>query len=164
MSARDWNDLERRVDEAIDALNDERTPDLESDEEMALLDTLRVVRRLREPADPEARFEDRLVDRTLAGAASPSLVSFPNGSGAGHLQVSGTTVRRSPRRTRLLLGQVAAVLRLMGVFVLATASSSRACISSADAATSPCRSRQTFTICCRTERKLPRPSPGHTNC
>ncbi len=120
MSARDWSDLERRLDDAIDALNNEQAPDIEGDDdELLLLDTLRVVRRLREPAQPDAGFENELVEQTLAGAVTPGLVSFPNGSGAGRLQGPGTTVRPSSRRYRLLLGQIAAVLRLIGVFVLA---------------------------------------------
>ncbi|HYI15196.1 MAG TPA: hypothetical protein VEX37_07375, partial [Thermomicrobiales bacterium] len=120
MSARDWSELERRLDDAIDALNRERVPDLEQgDDEELLLDTLRAVRRLRDPAEPDAGFDDRLVERTLAGAMMPSLVSFPNGSGSGHVRGTAITVRSSSRRYRLILSQIAAVLRVVGVFVLA---------------------------------------------
>jgi MFS family permease len=120
MSARDWSELERRLDDAIDALNGERVPDLEQgDDEAQLLDTLRTVRRLRDPAEPDAGFEDRLVERTLAGAATPSLVSFPNGSGASHPPSVGAVSRPTSRRYRLILSQIAAVLRVAGVFVLA---------------------------------------------
>jgi hypothetical protein len=119
MSARDWSDLERRLDEAIDALNNEQAPGIEGDDASQLLDTLRAVRRLRDPAEPDAEFEDRLVDRTLVGAATTSLVSYPNGSGASYPPPAGSANRLSPRRFRLILSQIAAVLRVVGVFVLA---------------------------------------------
>jgi MFS family permease len=120
MSARDWSELERRLDDAIDALNRERVPDLEQgDDEAQLLDTLRTVRRLREPVEPDAEFEDQLVERTLAWAATTSLVSYPNGSGASQPPAAGLVSRPSMRRYRLMMSQVAAVLRVVGVFVLA---------------------------------------------
>ena len=98
MSARDWSELERRLDDAIDALNGSESPALQGDDEAQLLDTLRTVRRLRDPAEPDAGFEDRLVERTLAGAATPSLVSFPNGSGASHPPPAGAVSRPTSRR------------------------------------------------------------------
>lgn len=119
MSARDWSDLERRLDEAIDALNNEREPDMYGDDEPLLLDSLRTVRRLREPAEPDVEFEDRLVERTLARATPSSLVSYRNGSGPSHPPAADTVAGSSSRRYRLLMSQVAAVLRLIGVFVLA---------------------------------------------
>lgn len=119
MSERDWSDLERRLDDAIDALNDERAPELEHDDERRLLDTLRVVRRLREPVEPDAGFADRLVERTLAGASTTSLMSFPNGASDAQPATATQPVRLMSRRYRLILSQIAAVLRVVGVFMLA---------------------------------------------
>ncbi|MDQ3549246.1 MAG: hypothetical protein M3439_10570 [Chloroflexota bacterium] len=120
MSERDWSDLERRLDDALDALNDERAPDLgNEDDELSLLDTLRVVRRLREPVEPDAGFADRLVATTLAGASTASLLSYPNGTGEKPTATIATPVRLTSRRYRLVLSQIAAILRVVGVFVLA---------------------------------------------
>lgn len=119
MNERNWSDLDRRLDDAIDALNDERAPEAASDDDdQALLDTLRVVRRLRGPGAADAGFEDRLVSQVIASASDTRLVSFPNG--AGDLHYPGTTapVRPSSRKYRLMLSQIAAVLRVVGVFVL----------------------------------------------
>ena len=120
MSERDWSDLERRLDDAIDALNEERAPTLEhGDDESELLDTLRVVRRLREPAEQDAGFADRLAERTLEGMSTASLLSFPNSVSAARPETVSIPVRLTSRRSRLILSQIAAVLRVVGVFVLA---------------------------------------------
>lgn len=119
MSERDWSDLERRLDDAIDALNEERAPDLTDDDELLLLDSLRLVRRLREPAEPAAGFADRLVERSLAGSSTTSLVSFSNGASAQQPETVIAPVRLTSRRYRLMLSQIAAILRVVGVFVLA---------------------------------------------
>ncbi len=120
MSERDWSEPDRRLDDAIDALNDERAPDLgRDDDELALLDTLRVVWRLREPVDPDAGFADELIERTLAGVSASSLVSHPSGVSDVPPPTVVAPVQLSSRRSRLLLSQIAAVLRVVGVFVLA---------------------------------------------
>jgi len=120
MSERDWSDLDRRLDDAIDALNDAHAPDFgRDDDELSLLDTLRVVRRLRVPVEPDTAFEDRLVAQTLAEASTASLVSYPNGAGETHQTDVTVPARLTTRRYRLIMGQIAAILRVVGVFVLA---------------------------------------------
>lgn len=120
MSERDWADLDRRLDDAIDSLNDEHTPELAyDDDELALLDTLRVVRRLREPAEPDVAFEDELVSRVLAGTDSAALVTFPNGVVGPLPMTTGPSASTRRRQYRVLLSQIAAVLRVVGVFMLA---------------------------------------------
>jgi hypothetical protein len=120
MSERDLIDLERRLNDAIDALNEERAPTLdEVDDEADLLDTLRVLRRLREPAEPDAGFAERLIERSLEGMSPARLLSFPNGISAELPAKTSAPTRPTTRRHRLILSQIAAILRVVGVCVLA---------------------------------------------
>ncbi|MGH9174833.1 MAG: hypothetical protein ACRD1H_10765, partial [Vicinamibacterales bacterium] len=91
----------------------------DDDDEQALLDTLRVVRRLREPAEAEEEFESSLVRQTLAAFETASLVSSPNGVSEQTLPPRQPIELGQRRRVRFALAQIAAVLRVVGVFVLA---------------------------------------------
>jgi hypothetical protein len=120
MSERDWRDLDRRLDDVIDALNDERAPEPALDDDDAeLIETLRMVRRLRPPTDPEERFAELLIERTLAGLEPSSLTAFPNGAVEPLPFDLPTAVLSRRRRLRIVLAQIAALLRVVGVFVLA---------------------------------------------
>lgn len=112
---RDWASLDEQLDRAIDALNDEQSPEQTDDVELALLiDAARLARQLREPetwAAPDAAFPARLLEVVANG---PALIQ-PNGHVASEL----VPVRIPRRRGRLLLAQLAAVIRAVGVCVLA---------------------------------------------
>lgn len=119
MSERDWDDLDERLDRAIDALNAERAPDQSEDDDPQfgeLVDTARLIRQLREPAEPGDDFPDRLAAAVAARAAGERAATIlPN----GHVPPARRPADLSRWRTRLLLAQLAAALRVVGVCVLA---------------------------------------------
>jgi hypothetical protein len=116
----DWSELDERLDRAIDALNDEQSPRaFEDDPVLAeLIDTARLARRLREPdepAEPDAEFPARLIELMASGPAFPDPpFIMPNGHRAESLEPTPIT-----RRSRFVLVQLAAVIRAIGVCVLA---------------------------------------------
>ena len=119
MNERDWGELDERLDRAIDALNAEHAPEqAEGDDPQfaELVDTARLVRRLRAQPEAEADFPARLARAVVAqasGTVAPTIL--PN----GHVEMARRPVDPSRRRVRLLLVQLAAVLRVIGVCVLA---------------------------------------------
>ena len=119
MSERDWGELDERLDRAIDALNDERAPDQSADDDprlVELVDTARLVRRLRASAEPDDDFPDRLAAAVTAQATgNVETTILPN----GRVELARRPVDLSRRRARLLLAQLAALLRAIGVCVLA---------------------------------------------
>jgi hypothetical protein len=116
---RDWRDLDKRLDEAINALNDERAPILfEGDDPdlVELIDTARIVRHLREPAEPDDDFPDRLVAAVATRAVTHDNTALvPD----GRVEMARQPVVLPRGRSRVLLAQLAAVLRVIGVCVLA---------------------------------------------
>lgn len=115
MSERDWRDFDDQLERAIDALNAEHAPEVDDPELLDLLDTARMVRRLRPPAEPDDGFAERLIGAVVEPG------SHLNGS------VTATDLRHtrplrviqlSERRGRSL-ALVAAALRTIGVCVLA---------------------------------------------
>lgn len=120
MSEKDMTQLDRRIDRAIDELNSERPPVVFEDDDQEftnLVDTARVVRRLREPAWPEDDFAD-----TLAGSLQRHLAAEPVGV---HHYANGRVVILPPptvlntRRLMTLRLIAAAMIRTIGVGVLA---------------------------------------------
>jgi len=115
MSARDWRDLDDRLERAIDALNEERAPASDDPELLDLIDTARLVRQLRPPAEPDAGFAERLVDAVSAsGTRQNGLTASEDLRQTRPLRI----VRLSERRVRSL-ALVAAALRAIGICMLA---------------------------------------------
>jgi hypothetical protein len=115
MSNRDWHELDQRLDRAIDALNAEHAPESAGDDASLedLIETARVLRRLREPAEPDEAFADRLVEAVAATRRAAANGVVEPGSDIHRV------TRIPQRRTRWLLAQIAAVVRVVGVCVLA---------------------------------------------
>jgi hypothetical protein len=116
------NELERRLDAALDALNAGREPHLDdlADEELEeLLDMARLARVLREPEWPEDGFAGVLAD----GLATE--LSRPSSNGAvtelEHIPPRELHVVRPHRRRATLLALIAALLRTLGSAVVAGA-------------------------------------------
>jgi hypothetical protein len=117
MSDKDLARLEARIDQAIDDLNAERSPALfeDDDQEFAsLLDTARILRRLREPAWPDDGFAGTLagsLEQRLANPDPPGHHSLPNGR-ATLVKAPGLV---KPRRLMTLRLIAAAMIRTIGV-------------------------------------------------
>jgi hypothetical protein len=112
-------ELDDRLEQAIDALNAEQPPVVFEDDDpelVSLVDTLRVVRRLREPAEPDEALVERLVEAVATGAGTGEGVILPN----GRAELARAPVDiRGRSRSRALLAQLAAVIRVVGICVLA---------------------------------------------
>jgi MFS family permease len=112
----DDHELERRLDQAIDALGAERAPDDHGDRELAeLIDTARVVRRLREPEYPSKDYPAGLAARLADDLGMPDRQPVMSGNGRDP-DAAGRPLML-PRR-RLLLA-VAALVRVLGAGVVA---------------------------------------------
>lgn len=115
----DWDTLDERLDQAIDALNAERGPVLvqgDSPVLVELVDTARIIRRLRESGEPDDDFPDRLVAAVVTNAMTgDGQVLNPD----GRLEAVRQPAESFQRRGRLLLAQLAALLRVVGISVLA---------------------------------------------
>ncbi|CAN5636528.1 hypothetical protein BH24CHL1_BH24CHL1_19050 [soil metagenome] len=121
MNDRDFTRLDESIDQAIDDLNAEHAPGPpgHNDQELEeLLDTVRILRRLREPALPDDAFAD-----TLAGNLEHQLVltepsvDLITSNGRGTL--IGPSILLIPRRLATLRLIAAAMIRTIGVGVLA---------------------------------------------
>jgi hypothetical protein len=119
MSERDWREFDDALDRAIDALNAEHAPDTDYDGDgdfLALVDTVRQLRRLRPAAEPEPSFPARIMHLPMTVAAdAPRLTRFPNGTGT--VATEQQHERRSRGRRPLLA--IAAVLDAVGICVVA---------------------------------------------
>ena len=116
----DMRDLDERLDAALDALNAERAPAVHPDDDpelLDLIDTARIVRRLREPAVPDDDFPERLAAGLAAELRSSSAdpVFSPN----GRTEIVSLPEVRRWRRTRAAVVLVAALMRAITVTVLA---------------------------------------------
>lgn len=115
------NELDRKLDEALDALNAGQPPAADpADEELAeLLDTARLARGLREPEWPADGYAGVLAE----GLATE--LSWPSSNGVvtelEHIPPQELHVVRSRRRRATLLALVAALLRTLGSAVVAGA-------------------------------------------
>ncbi len=115
MSGYNRDEIERRLDQAIDALNAEQTPvvfDEDHPELIDLIDTARLVRQLRDPADADDDFPANL-SAALMDELLPEVVDVEQPSKNGRISM----VRQ--RRTRPLLWAAALVVRALGVAVVA---------------------------------------------
>jgi hypothetical protein len=114
MSVRDWREFNERLDRALDALNDERSPDVGDAELESLIDTAHIVRRLRPPAEPDEAFVERLVSSVATAARQNGTVS------SAHLRETLPLQFQRPRERRARsLALIAAALRTIGICVLA---------------------------------------------
>ncbi len=115
MSGYNREEIERRLDQALDALNAEQTPvvfDEDHPELIELIDTARIVRQLRDPADADDDFPANL-SAALADELLPEVIDIEQPSKNGRYQVT------RQRRTRPLLWAAALVVRALGVAVVA---------------------------------------------
>jgi hypothetical protein len=112
------DELERRLDAALDALAAEQSPPEDDDPSyMELLDTARIVRQLRDPDLPGEDFAGLLAAQ-LQPLLSPE---SQNGRAADSDIRSFQATRTKRRRSTWLLGSLAALLRVLGAGVIAGA-------------------------------------------
>lgn len=120
MSEKDMTQLDWRIDKAIDELKAERPPAVfeDDDQEFAnLVDTARVVRRLREPAWPEDDFADALAGSLQRHLLAAEAVDVQHVNGRTAISPQPTALK--PRRLMTLRLIAAAMIRTIGVGMLA---------------------------------------------
>jgi hypothetical protein len=110
------DDLDIRLDRALDALAAGQAPPYEDDDEYAaLVDAARVARRLRDPDLPDESFATDLASLLARELSEDS----QNGHVSRAEVIRLPAVRASRRRGRWLLGLTAALLRVLGAGVIA---------------------------------------------
>ncbi len=108
------DDLDRQLDQAIDALNAEHAPlvqDTDDPELVELIDTARLVRQLREPAWPDDDFPDELAANLASSVGYVDLQP-------GQPSVNGRLKMRRTRRMKTLLLAAASLSRAIGIAAL----------------------------------------------
>lgn len=113
-----YDELDRRLDAALDALAAEQTPSNNGEDEyMELLDAARLVRRLRKPDLPDEDFAGQLAARLQPLVSDKS----QNGRTSDAAISSFVPVARRKNGGKWLLASLAAVLRVLGSGVIAGA-------------------------------------------
>ncbi len=112
------DDLDRMLDRALDAMAAEQAPPANGDEEyMDLVDTARIVRRLRRPQMPDDSFASQLAENLW-----PQIQEGSQNGRASIAEFESTrAVRTRSSRSRWLLASCAALLRVLGAGVIAGA-------------------------------------------